>query len=208
MEVAEKIRLADAQLAALEGGKSVVISATWEDFEDFLTETTYQAEYHNGRLIVMGLATVIHEILVIRLGYLLTGFYLGKPYYVAGSNAGIRKESAKGHYNGDVVVIKGNPQYLGKSRSIITNPYLILEVLSESTSDYDLGEKRRKYERMDTMQEIVFIDPFDKEVLVCKRTEQANVWTETTYSQPDDLVHIDEFTIQLEVIFDNLPEEV
>lgn len=207
MDIAERIQLTDEQLATVEGGSPVAISATWEEFENFLAETSYRVEYHNSRLIVMGLAAFIHEVLVMRLGYLLTGFYLGKPYYVAGSNAGIRKESAKGHYNGDVLVVKGNPRYLGNSRSIITNPYLILEVLSESTSDYDLGDKRRKYERMETVQEIVFIDPFCKEVLVCKRTEQANVWTETTFIQPDELVRIDEFVIRLGEIFDNLPEE-
>lgn len=207
MEVAEKIRLTDEHIATLETGQCVIIPATWEEFEEFLGETDYHVEYNNNYLIVMGLATFIHEVLVSRLTYFLIGFYLGKSYYVAGSNTGIRKESKKGHYNGDVFVVKGNPQYLGKSRSIITNPYLILEVLSESTSTYDLGDKRRKYERMETVQEIVFIDPFDKEVLVCKRTEQANVWTETTFIQPDELVRIDEFVIRLGEIFANLPEE-
>ena len=41
----------------------------------------------------MGLATFIHELLVSQLIYLLKGFYLGKPIYVAGNNAGIRKEN-------------------------------------------------------------------------------------------------------------------
>ncbi|MCY7359215.1 MAG: Uma2 family endonuclease [Rudanella sp.] len=207
MEVAEKIQLTEAQIAVLNGGETVVMPATCEEFEDFLAETSYRTEYNNDHICIMGLATVIHEILVIRLGYLLTGFYLDKPYYVAGSNTGIRKDSVRGHYNGDVVVIKGKPQYEGRSRSIITNPFLIVEVLSESTSDFDLGEKRRKYERMNSVQEIIFVDPFEKEVLVCKRTEQPNVWTETTFFQDTDLVKMDGFTVPLSTIFANLPEE-
>lgn len=111
------------------------------------------------------------------------------------------------HHNGDVLVIKGKPAYQGKSRSIITNPHLIVEVLSPSTSDYGLGEKRRKYKEMETLQEIVFVDPLEREVLVCRRTEQANVWLETTYSQPDDTLLMDGNGVPPSTIFANLPHE-
>lgn len=207
MQVLEKVRLSDEQVATLEAGEPVTMLASWEEFDDFLNETDYRADYHDGQIIIMGLATLIHELLVIRLGHILSGFYVGQPIYVAGSNAGIRKEEKREHYNGDVLVVKGNPVFQGKSRSIITNPYLIVEVLSESTSNYDLGAKRRKYEQMETVQEIVFVDPFDREVLVCRRTKQPNAWLETTYRQPEDAVVIDGNTVSLDTIFANLPNE-
>ncbi|GAB4047216.1 Uma2 family endonuclease [Spirosoma litoris] len=207
MQALEKVRLSDKQVMGLETGKLVAIPASWEEFEEFLQETDYRIEYHNGKIIVMGLATFIHELLVSRINYLLTGYYSGRPFYVVGSNAGIRKDGRKGHYNGDVLVVKGNPVFEGNSRSIITNPYMIVEILSESTFNYDLGAKRRKYEQMDTVQELVFIDPFDREVIVCRRTEQANVWTETAYSVADELINIDGLQIPLQEVFANLPEE-
>jgi Uma2 family endonuclease len=206
MQALEKIRLSDEQVEALEAGELIAFPATWEEFEDFLAETDYRIEYHNGQIIIMGLATLIHEIIITRLAYFLTGYYLGKPFYVAGSNAGIRKEGRKGHYNGDILVIKGNPDYHGKSKSIIVNPYLIVEVLSQSTLNYDLGAKRRKYEQIDTLQEIVFVDPFEKEVIVCRRTEQVNVWTETSYTVLEEPVTIDGFHVSLNEFFANLPE--
>ena len=207
MHVLEKIRLSDEQVKTLETGGIVNIPASREEFEEFLAATNYTAEYHNEQIIVMGLAAFIHELLVGRLIYLLTGYYLGKPFYVAGSNAGIRKEGQKGHYNGDVLVIKGKPIYQGEFRSILTNPYLIVEIPSEATLNYDLGAKRRKYEQMETLEEIVFVDPFDKEVFVCRRTDQANVWTETAYTSPDQVVNMDGLQIQLKEVFANLPEE-
>ena len=207
MQALEKVRLSDEQADLLEDGELISLPTSWEEFEDFLAETDYRTEYHNGQIIIMGLAAFIHELLVSRINYLLTGFYLGKPYYVVGSNAGIRKDGRKGHYNGDVLIIKGEPVFQDKSRSIITNPYVIIEVLSKSTFNYDLGAKRRKYEQMDTVQEIVFVDPFDREVIVCRRTEQANVWMETAYTLPDQLINIDGFQVPLKEIFANLPEE-
>ncbi|QMW01880.1 Uma2 family endonuclease [Spirosoma foliorum] len=208
MQALEKVRLSDKQVMGLETGKLVAVPASWEEFEEFLLETDYNIEYHNGQIIIIGLATFIHELLVSQLIFLLKGFYTGKQIYVAGSNAGIRKEGRKGHYNGDVLVVKGNPVFEGKSRSIITNPYMIVEILSESTFNYDLGAKRRKYEQMDTVQELVFIDPFDREVIVCRRTEQANVWTETAYTVLDELINIDGLQIPLKEVFANLPEGV
>ncbi|ADB40946.1 Uma2 family endonuclease [Spirosoma linguale] len=206
MHALEKIQLSEKQVEALASGELIAIPATWEEFEEFLTETDYRVEYHNGEIIIMGLATLIHEIIITRLAYFLTGYYLGKPFYVAGSNAGIRKDGQKGHYNGDILVIKGKPAYQGNSKSIIVNPYLIVEVLSPSTLDHDLGAKRRKYEQMDTVQEIVFVDPVDKEVIVCRRTERANVWTETLYNVPAEPINIDGFQLPLLEIFADLPE--
>lgn len=207
MQALEKIRLTNEQMDKLEAGELVTIPASWEEFEEFLAETDYRVEYHDGQIIIMGLAKLIHEILVTQLAYLLTGYYLGKHFYVAGSNAGIRKDGKRRHYNGDLLVIKGKPEFQGKSRSIITNPYLIVEILSESTLNYDLGAKRWKYEEMDTVQEIVFVNPVEQQVIVCRRTEKANVWMETMYSQPEEAVNIDGFTVPLAEIFANLPEE-
>lgn len=207
MQILEKVRLSDEQVEVLENGGLIAIPASWEEFEDFLSETDYRAEYDNGQIIIMGLATFIHELLVSQLVYLLKGFYSGKSIYVVGSNAGIRKDGRKGHYNGDVLVVKGNPIFQGKSESIITNPYLVVEVLSKSTLNYDLGAKRRKYEQMETVQEIVFVDPFDKEVIVCRRTEQVNVWTETAYRSLEEVVNIDGLAVKVEEIFANLPQE-
>lgn len=205
MPTLANIQLSNAQVEALDSGELVAIPATWEEFEDFLAETDYRVEYHNGEIIIMGLATLIHELIVTQLIYLLKGYYLGKPVYVAGSNAGIRKEGQKGHYNGDILVIKGKPEFQGASKSIIVNPYLIVEVLSPATLGHDLGAKRRKYEQMDTVQEIAFVDPIDKEVIVCRRTERPNVWTETLYNVPAEPINIDGFQVPLLAIFADLP---
>ena len=207
MEASEKIRLSDEQVEQLEAGNLVTIPASWEEFEEFLAETDYRVEYHNEQIIIRGLARFIHEVLVSRITYFLVGFYLGKSFYVAGSNVGLRRDGKRRHYNGDAVVVKNQPIFQPGSDSIITNPYLIVEVLSESTLNYDLGVKRRVYEQMETVQEIIFVDPFEQHVRVCKRTDKPNTWLETTYSQPDELASIDGFQIQLSEIFANLPEE-
>lgn len=205
MDVINKIRLTDSQEATLEAGGVIAFPVAWDDFLTYGEEIPYRVEYHNGNIIIVGLATLIHELLVSQLIFLLKRFYAGKSYYVAGSNTGIRKEGSRGHYNGDLVVIKGKPIYQGCSRSIITNPYLLVEVLSESTAAYDMNHKLRKYQAMESVWEVVFVDPFDQSVTIFRRTETPNVWTETIYEKPEELVLIDTYSVPLAEIFADLP---
>ena len=143
METTGTIPLTDKQLtlkqlSKLESGGVVAIPASWDDFMDFLHETRYRAEYHNGRILIMGLAAFYHEVLISAVSYILSGLLKGKGYYVAGSNVGVLKEEGKGYYNPDITVVKGKPAFRGNSTAIITNPYFLVEILSESTAAYDL----------------------------------------------------------------------
>lgn len=45
----------------------------------------------------------------------------------------------------DPVVICGKPEYHDKFKDIILNPAVIIEVLSESTADFDRGVKFTRY---------------------------------------------------------------
>lgn len=208
MQTIQKIQLTESQVAKLDAGGVVSIPASWDEFLDFLSETTYRIDYHNGHIIVMGLAAFIHELLVGRIITLLTLLSKGKGYYVAGSNVGILKTlGQKGYYNPDITVVKGLPAFAGDSNAIITNPFLVVEVLSESTATYDLHHKLPKYAQIESIQTVVFIDRFDYSVMVAQRTEQPNSWTNTYYYQLTDMAKVDQFELPLSEIFADLPEE-
>ncbi len=44
----------------------------------------------------------------------------------------------------DVTVVCGQPEYLDEKRDTITNPTVLVEVLSPSTMNFDRGEKARQ----------------------------------------------------------------
>ncbi len=57
------------------------------------------------------------------------------------------KHSTKGLYSyPDVVVICGEPKYLDEYRDVITNPTVIIEILSPATEKFDRGEKFDRYD--------------------------------------------------------------
>ncbi|NEQ37237.1 MAG: Uma2 family endonuclease [Okeania sp. SIO3I5] len=60
----------------------------------------------------------------------------------------------------DVMVIKGKPIYEGKGRTNVTNPSIIVEVLSESTWYYDWTDKFKYYRSIPEFQEYLLIDQY------------------------------------------------
>ena len=60
----------------------------------------------------------------------------------------------------DIMVIKGKPIYEGKGRTNVTNPAIIVEVLSESTRYYDWTDKFKYYRSIPEFQEYLLIDQY------------------------------------------------
>jgi Uma2 family endonuclease len=205
MTTATIIALSEEQQAVIEAGKPVIIPASWEEFMDFLPTTPYKAEFVNNEIIIMGLAKFLHEWLVVRIGFILSNFYQGKPnVFVLGSNLGVSR-SEKSFFNPDVTVVKGTPEFYRNSESIIKNPHLVVEILSESTSKYDWESKMPRYQQMESIQEIILINPKDKTIHVISRTAEAKVWTMTIYDQSTDTVVIDGNTLPLSSFFEGMP---
>lgn len=207
MQTMQKIQLTEAQVTKLEAGGVVEIPASWDEFMEFLSETAYRTEYHNGHILVMGLAAFIHELLVGNLIALLKAVSKGKGFYVAGSNVGVLKADQSGYYNPDVTVVQGAPAFAANSNAIITNPFLVVEVFSESTAAYDYLHKLPKYVQIDSIQAVVFVDRFDTSVIVAERGNQPNVWTHTHYFKLTEVAKAGIFELPLTEIFADLPEE-
>lgn len=205
METVEKIKLTEKQIADVENGKIVAIKASWDEFLEFTLQCKYKTDYHNGEIIIMGAANPLHELLVSDFIMLFGNFYKSKGYLIAGSNLGISIPEMDSYYNPDVTIIKDKLKFKKDSKFIITNPFIIIEILSKSTAYYDFFEKRQKYQKLEDLQEMVFVDRFLKTINVFKRTNDPKVWMETIYDSPNDLVVVDILTFELGGIFNNLP---
>jgi Uma2 family endonuclease len=59
----------------------------------------------------------------------------------------------------DVILVCGRPAYHKKNTQLVTNPLLIVEVLSPSTREYDLGAKFEVYQRLPSLRSYWLVDP-------------------------------------------------
>ena len=59
----------------------------------------------------------------------------------------------------DVLTVAETPQYFDKNEVLLTNPLIIIELLSKGTGKYDRTLKFEHYKTLDSFQEYVIIDP-------------------------------------------------
>jgi len=204
MDVSEKIRLTEAQEAKLDAGGVVVIPASWEEFSEFSFETPYRADYCDGTLVLAGFPGFWHDVVVTSLVAILSRFFANPDFLIAGGRIGVKCQADC--FSHDLTIVKGQPIFWNDSIAVITNPHLVVEVLSESTYDYDVQHKLRRYEQMESLVEVVFVDRLDRSVFTYCRTETPNVWLSTIYTNPDETLRMGECSVLLREVFAGLPE--
>ena len=129
------------------------------EFEDDIEE--------QNKLIFMGQAAPLHERLTALFIQLIANV-LGIPkseYQGYGSNIKIYVEGAVGAYNPDIAFTKGDaivekiiPKGRKLSTDVLTNPHILVEILSKSTKNFDLTNKLMDYKKIESLQQMIFVE--------------------------------------------------
>ena len=75
----------------------------------------------------------------------------------------------------DVTVACGPLERHPQDQDAVTNPTLIVEVLSRSTADYDRGDKFEHYKRLDSLRQYVLVSHQERAIEIWSRGE-ASEW--------------------------------
>lgn len=108
----------------------------------------------------------------------------------------------------DAMVICGDIAPSGADPNAVTNPILIVEVLSKTTSAYDRGDKFFLYRQIDTLQEYVLIEQHKAQVEIYQR--EAGLWKITRVSGLGQSIALRSIGLEIrmeEIYRDVLPEE-
>jgi Uma2 family endonuclease len=93
----------------------------------------------------------------------------GRPCAVFGCSLRIRIDATNRTTYADVVVICGPEIHAEIDRNAITNPTMIVEVLSPSTEASDRGEKWRHYQHLASLREYVLVSQGSPYIEVFRR---------------------------------------
>jgi Uma2 family endonuclease len=109
----------------------------------------------------------------------------------------------------DVMVIKGNPVYEGTGTTTITNPLLIVEVLSNSTKNYDQGDKFDYYRSLGEFREYILIDQYNYHVKQFAKNLEGK-WVLTEYEEEDSVLLLESvnFSISFRDIYQRVNFEL
>jgi Uma2 family endonuclease len=171
-----------------------------EEYLEFEEMSTTKHEYIGGELYAMTGATKRHNVICVNVAIALAVHVRGGPCraYVEAVKVRLTVKGEEIFYYPDVSVACG-PQDLDKV--FVTDPKLIVEVLSPSTERTDRGEKALNYREIPTLEEYVLIDQRKLEVTLCRRSDD---WRPQVLTRPDAEAQLRSiaFTLPLGRIYD------
>ncbi|PSB14087.1 hypothetical protein C7B69_19440 [filamentous cyanobacterium Phorm 46] len=96
----------------------------------------------------------------------------------------------------DVMVIFGEPEYHNNRTDMITNPQVIVEVLSKSTKNYERGDKFKLYKTIPSFREYILIDQTQINVEQYSKTENKR-WLYSEYDEEDTALVFNSFEVEV-----------
>lgn len=120
-----------------------------------LSET--RSEYLDGSVYPMTGGSVNHNQITINLILELGVQLRARSCRVLGIDLKVRLPDSQKFFYPDVTVICGDLQFHDERKDIITNPDVIIEVLSPSTEAFDRGAKFWAYQTIESLKEYVLV---------------------------------------------------
>ncbi len=169
------------------------------DYFDLDTTADTRHEYLNGTIVPMTGGTPNHNRIIRNLCTALTLGLRGQPceVFVADQRLWIPQRRIATYP--DVMVIEGALAYQSGRRDTVTNPVLIAEVLSQSTRDYDQGDKFAAYRTLPSFREYILIDQYGYQVAHYAKTGNKK-WTFQEYDSPDEAIALVTCSCQLPLL--------
>lgn len=164
---------------------------TLGEYLAFEASSNVKHEYLDGQIYAMAGGTPEHAALAAAVvGLLFPQLLRGRcrPY---DSDLRVRVRATGLSTYPDVSVVCGPRQLDPDDRHAVTNPTLLVEVLSRGTEEYDRGDKFEHYKHLDSLREYV---------LVSHRERSVEIWTRGADGGWTLRVHGDGETAELESI--------
>ncbi|MFN0317010.1 MAG: Uma2 family endonuclease [Burkholderiales bacterium] len=125
-------------------------------------------EYFFGEIFAMVGTSDAHNIVAGNVYALVRNHLKSSPCRVFMSDVKVRPGTAEAYFYPDVFVTCDEQDH--QNRIEKAHPILIIEVLSESTGDFDRGEKFAAYRRIPEFKEYVLIDPDRRTIDIFRRS--------------------------------------
>jgi Uma2 family endonuclease len=180
--------------------------------EDYLTleeAAEYKSEYIDGQIIPVAGGSTNHNQIALNFSSELNFAFKRLDYRVFMGDVRLWIPQKRIFTYPDVMVVAGEPEYFNNRTDTITNPSVIIEVLSKSTQSYDKGEKFDAYRTIATFQEYVLIDQNRIYIEQYSKTAKKQ-WTLYEHDEEDETISLTsvEFQISLTDIYNKIKFEV
>ncbi len=165
----------------------------------------FKSEFYQGEIFAMSGASVQHTIVVTNIVASLHQQLRKKPCTVHASDLRVRVEKNTLYTYPDIVVVCGDAKFSDEQKDTLTNPTLIVEVLSKSTEQYDRVKKFELYRGLDSLQEYILVSQNEFRVeLFTKQNQQQWIFSEVTEKNGLLKIHSIDAVLSVEDIYEKI----
>lgn len=159
-------------------------------------EADFKSEYYRGEVFAMSGGSPRHSLIAANFIREAGNGLKDKPCSVFTGDLRV-KVSPSGLYSyPDASIVCGDLEFDDDKKDTVTNPTVLVEVLSESTERYDRGAKSRLYRELPSLRELLLVD--QKASLVQQFIRQENGgWLLFEKTDLAELVKLDSIDIEI-----------
>lgn len=163
----------------------VWIPASKETFWNLIELPEFHIEYVNHQIVgTMSYGALSHERIINNLTGLFLMNFNSEDHESFGSNRPIHAADCNSIFEADVHLVSGELKLYSydKTKTATANPSVIIEVLSDSTKNFDINTKLPCYKLMPSVQHILLIDQKKPNIQVFSRTRKPNEWLNSDFN--------------------------
>ncbi len=160
---------------------------SYAEYVAFERTAASKHEWVNGEVFAMAGGSPEHARLAGMLSQLLGNQLVPQGCRVYSSDLRVRVAATGRATYPDVTVVCGRSERDADDDDAVTNPTLIVEVLSPTTEQNDRGEKWQHYRRIPSLQAYVLVDSLDERVEVYTRSAEGWLLRDVGRGQAIDL---------------------
>ena len=181
------------------------IDYTREEYLELSEESDLRNEYIDGKIKPMTGGTLNHNDIAGNCYTFLKLALRGKDYKVFMTDLRLYIPQYNFYTYPDIMVIKAKPVLQDNRNDTVTNPLLIIEILSKSTKNYDQGDKFDYYRSIRGFAEYILVDQYSYHVKQFAKAYNDRRWL-SEYQQENDILKFAslDFDIELTSIYEEI----
>ncbi len=176
-----------------------------EDYIRLEDETGLKHEYHDGWVVAMSGVTEEHDLVASALRDYLRKCLRKKGCRIYSSDIRVFVPACNKFVYPDATIICGESQRhkLPRGAYALTNPCVIVEVLSEGTVKYDQEEKYGCYQTLDSFHEYLLVAQDQVRIEIRKKSANGQ-WSTEVFDQLDQSVDVLGCPVSLRDIYEDV----
>ena len=178
---------------------------SFEEYLELEETSNYKHEYQDGEVVPMTGGTTEHNKIALNFAAYLKFALKGQKYNIFIGDVKLWIPHYRQGTYPDVMIIDGKPIYYGGGKTTVTNPSLIVEILSKSTQNYDQGDKFLYYRSLPKFKEYILISQNQYYVMQYNKTNEGK-WLLTEYEGENSILSL--ISVNFDITFQEIYEGV